>query len=141
MAYEKNMEFSRTEEGENYQLYILELMAKNSIQSGKYDQAKEYLDIGEEICLQDEEKRKKGYATIQSLKAEYFKHNKEPEEAIICLEKAAAVFKEIHGDFSDQYANALYHISKLYDAKKDIELALQYLNEAIRNLEFKHSYI
>lgn len=133
IAYETNNEYMQSEEGERCQLYILQIMAKNNIQAKKFSQAREQLDMAEDICHLDEEmeNRKKDYANIQALKASCYQNEGEYEEAINCLQKTAEIYKEIYKEDSEKYAEIIYDISELYEYKEDYELAIQYLEEAI----------
>ena len=106
MALERNRDFSKTEQGESYQLYILKLLSRVCLESHRFKEANEYLKEAEEICLENEEvygNLSKDYAIVKEFKGDYYLRIEDYDEAIKCYDEVKisifSIFWLIFGRF------------------------------------------
>jgi tetratricopeptide (TPR) repeat protein len=90
MGLERNRDYSQTEEGLKYQLYILKLLARVCLDSHRFKESNDYLKEAEEICLDNEEefgRFGKDYAIVKEFKGDYYVRVEEYDEAVKCYEE------------------------------------------------------
>lgn len=117
IARERNESQSDTENGQEYQLYILRLLAINRLQDGKPDEAIGYLEEAENICSQrvkeDNPNAIIDLADIKRYRGEYFNAKKDYEAAIECYKEVAELYREHVGKNTEGEARAQKSIYKV----------------------------
>lgn len=132
-ALERNKEFTNDSGAEQYQLYILKLLAQTCLESHRIKESLLYLEEAEEICKENEDFGNDGkdYAQILAFKGDYYYMNEKYGEAIDCFEKVWEIYEKLDGKDSEGCANSLKQIAKIYDSMGNVESALQCLEECI----------
>ena len=88
MAYERNQNFVDTEQGQEYQLYILKLLSINRLQDGRPDEAINFIQEAENICLAKQNEglhnANRDLAEVKRHHGEYLTAKKMYQDALEC---------------------------------------------------------
>ena len=135
IARERNESLAETEQGKEYQLYILKLLSVNRLQDNKPDEALTYIEEAENICYAMQEegvtRAPKDLAEVKRHHGEYFTIKKQYRDAIDCYHEVARIYKETEGERSEGEAKAYKSIYKVHIRTGDLEQALETLERTI----------
>jgi len=145
VARERNETQADSESKQDYQLYILRLLAINRLQDGKADEALRYIEEAENICrsrIKENNQNAEAFKDLAEVKryhGEYFAAKKQFQDAIDCYKQVADLYRESVGENTEGEAKAMKSIYRVNRRINDLEQALDYLQTAIRLYEHVES--